>query len=229
MRCEVTRDSFAELKNNSCHGSAKCDRRFSPPAFFRRLAPVLLALALLLLLPNRASAQGLELNGGWTYITGDFGTSGFNAGAAWWFTKHVTIGADYESSWNATNLGIFTFTQIGAIAVHSHLQSFVIGPRIFFSTGWTDKHKLNPFGEAQFGVSHLNQRVQQANLPSVSASGTDFTWLLGGGAEYLLSPHWSARGNLDFFRTHFANAGQNRLRLVLGVTYTFGERGTQKK
>jgi len=137
----------------------------------------------------------------------------------------VTIAADYESSWNATNLGIFTFTSIGAIAVHSRLQSFVAGPRIFFATSWTDKHKLDPFGEAQFGVSHLRQTIQQPNVPSVSASGTDFTWLLGGGAEYLLSPRWSVRGNLDFFRTHFASEGQNRLRLVLGVAYTFGQRG----
>jgi hypothetical protein len=48
--------------------------------------------------------------------------------------------------------------------------------------------------------------------------------MLGGGAEYLFSPHWSGRANLDFLRTHLANEGQSRLRLVLGIRYTFGSR-----
>lgn len=43
-------------------------------------------------------------------------------------------------------------------------------------------------------------------------------------AEYLLSPHWSGRANLDLLRTHIANEGQSRLRLVIGLTYTFGAR-----
>jgi hypothetical protein len=63
----------------------------------------------------------------------------------------------------------------------SHLENFLVGPRIFFSTNWTDKHKLNPFGEVQIGGSHLNQKVSQVNMPTVSASETDFSWLLGGG------------------------------------------------
>src|SRR3974390_495516 len=100
-----------------------------------------------LTMPNIAHGQGLELNGGWAYNSGNFGTNGFNVGAAWWFTKNVTIAANYDSSWDSTSLGLFQFTQIGAIAVHSHLQNFLVGPRIFFSTDWTDKHKLNPFGE----------------------------------------------------------------------------------
>jgi len=186
---------------------------------------VLVVCTLLLGSSERVSAQGLELGGGYTHITGDLGTNGFDVGAAWWFTKHVTLAANYESSWKGTNLSVFTFTSIGAISVHSHMQSFLAGPRIFFSTGWTDKHKLNPFGEVQIGLSHLNQRVQQVNVPNVSASDTEVAWALGGGAEYLFTPHWSARANLDLLRTHFASAGQNRFRLVLGVTYTFGARG----
>lgn len=58
----------------------------------------------------------------------------------------------------------------------------------------------------------------------MSASDSAFSWMLGGGLEYLLNPHWSGRANLEFLRTHLANEGQSRLRLVLGVTYTFGSR-----
>jgi hypothetical protein len=177
-----------------------------------------------LMLPWTARGQGLEVSGGWAHVTQDFGTDGFNLGAAWWFTNRVSVAADYDSGWDTSSLSNFAFTQVGAIAVKSHLQSFLVGPRVFFSTEWTDEHKLNPFGEAQFGVSHLSQKVTQANMPSVSASDTAFSWMLGGGADYLFNPHWSGRANLDFLRTHLANQGQSRLRLVLGVTYTFGSR-----
>jgi outer membrane protein OmpA-like peptidoglycan-associated protein len=105
--------------------------------------------------------------------------------------------------------------------VHSHLQNVLFGPRIFFSTKWTDKHRLTPFGEAEFGVSHLSQDVEQQNQPTVSASDTAFSWMLGGGVDYRLFSHFSARGNLDLLRTHFANQGQSHLRLVLGIDYTF--------
>lgn len=189
------------------------------------LGMVFLALiAGLVVFPNTAMAQGLEIGGGWSHVTGDFGTNGFNAGAAWWATNRVTLAVDYDSSWNSSALGVFAFTQVGAIAVKSHLQTLVVGPRVFFTTGWTTRHKLNPFGEAQFGVSHLNQKVTQVNVPTVSASDTAFTWMLGGGAEYLITPHWSGRINMDLLRTHFSNSGQSHFRLVLGVRYSFGER-----
>lgn len=124
-----------------------------------RLCLSLFLLTFLVAIPSKtARAQGLEVHGGWVHVTGDFGTDGFNVGAAWWFTKRVTLAADYDSGWDTTSLSNFAFTQIGAIAVKSHLQSALFGPRVFFSTDWTDTHKLNPFGEAQFGVSHLSQK-----------------------------------------------------------------------
>lgn len=175
-------------------------------------------------LPQTARGQGLEVGGGWSHVTGDFGTDGFNVGAAWWFTKRVTLAADYDSTWDTSSLTNFAFSHVGAIATKGHLQSFVLGPRVFFSTDWTDKHKLNPFGEAQFGVSHLSQDVTQIGVPTLSASDSAFTWMLGGGADYLFSSHWSGRANIDFLRTHLSNEGQSRLRLALGIRYTFGSR-----
>ena len=78
--------------------------------------------------------------------------------------------------------------------------------------------------QAQSGVSHLYQKVAQVNMPGVSANDRAFSWMLGGGAEYLLTPHWSARANLDFLRTHLTNQGQSGLRPVLVITYTIGSR-----
>jgi ketosteroid isomerase-like protein len=194
--------------------------------FILKFCPILYVMTILgaFSLPETARGQGLEVGGGWSHVTGDFGTDGFNVGAAWWFTKRVTMAADYDSTWDTSSLTNFAFTQVGGIATKSHLQSFIVGPRVFFSTKWTDKHKLNPFGEAQFGVSHLSQDVEQVGVPTLSASDSGFTWMLGGGADYLFSSRWSGRANVDFLRTHLANEGQSRLRLVLGIRYTFGSR-----
>jgi OmpA family len=192
-------------------------------AFSRALFPLLvlqLLLATFVLSPT-VRGQGLQLGGGYTHISGNNGTDGFDVRGAWFFTRRISIAADYDSSWDSSTLGTFTFTDVGAIAVHSHLQNVLFGPRIFFSTKWTDKHRLTPFGEAEFGVSHLSQDVEQQNQPTVSASDTAFSWMLGGGVDYRLFSHFSARGNLDLLRTHFANQGQSHLRLVLGIDYTF--------
>ena len=198
-------------------------RTLRPPS--RASFPVLLLLLVAgSVLPSVTCGQGLQVGGGYTHVTGDQGTNGFDVRGAWFFTKQVSLAGEYDSSWGSSTLGTFAFTQTGPIAVNSHLQDVLFGPRIFFATKWTDKHKLNPFGEAEFGVSNLNQKVTQQNMPSVSASDTAFSWMLGGGVDYKLLWHLSARANLDLLRTHLANEGQSHFRLVLGVDYTFGSR-----
>jgi hypothetical protein len=105
------------------------------------------------------------------------------------------------------------------------MQNALVGPRFFFTNSWTDKHKLNPFFEAQFGESWLNQRLSVPDRPETAESAQSFSWMLGGGAEYLLDPHWSARLSLGFLRSHLADQGQSQLRFVAGITYTLGKRG----
>ena len=190
-----------------------------------KLSSILFLLTFLspLLLPQIAHGQGLEVGGGWAFMNNN-GGNGFDVDAAWWFTKQVTLAANYDGVWNNQLLGTFAFTSIGNVAVKGHLQNAIVGPRIFFSTGWTTRHKLNPFGEAQFGESWLKQSVNTGTAGNISASANCFSWELGGGAEYLLSPHWSARMNLDLLRTHFNDQGQSHLRFVLGITYTIGTR-----
>jgi hypothetical protein len=170
------------------------------------------------------SAQNLEVSGGYVHITQDFGLNGFNVGAAWWFSPKVTLAFDYDNAYNTSNLGNFELTRIGAIVIKNHLQDILIGPRIFFPQKKIKKYKFDPFAEIQFGVSHLNTRVEQITLPTLSASDNAFSWMLGGGADYALNTHWSARLKLDLLRTHFADQGQSRLRVGLGVAYTFGGR-----
>jgi opacity protein-like surface antigen len=192
-----------------------------------RLCSILFAMALLAtLMPSHvAYGQGLELSTGWAHVTGDEGTDGFAVGGAWWFSKVVTLGLNYDDSWDTSPLTNFNITALGAVVTKSHLQNLMVGPRIFFTTDWTTKHKLVPFVENQYGYSFLAQTVRIATVGQAEASSDKFSWLLGGGAEYLFNPHWSARINLDLLRTHFADEGQSHLRMVIGLTYTFGPRG----
>jgi hypothetical protein len=198
--------------------------RFSGALLLRAFLPSLMAVMAMIFLPQSISAQDLELTAGYAHVTQDFGTNGFAVGAAWWFTPHITVAANYDSTWNTSHIGVFEVTSVGLVVSKAHLQSFLIGPRIFFYSHKVKKYKLGVFGESQYGASHVNTTLQQAAVSSVSSSDTAFTWTLGGGADFPFTPHWSARGNLDFMRTHFAAAGQSRLRLVLGIAYTFGSR-----
>jgi hypothetical protein len=192
--------------------------------------------AISLMCPARSGAQDLEVSGGWEHATSDFGVDGFNLGAAWFFQPRLALAAQYDGMWDTSRVGAFEFTSVGAIVSQSHLQDFLVGPRFYFpvytinntnNSNRSRNHKvyrLYPFAEAQFGVSHLHQTIQAGLTPPVANSDSAFSWMLGGGVEYPLSDHWSARGNLDLLRTHLNASAQSRLRLGVGIAYTFGER-----
>jgi opacity protein-like surface antigen len=181
--------------------------------------------ALSLICPWRSGAQGLEVSGGYAHSTADFGLDGFSLGVGYFFTPHVSIAAEYDGLWDTSRVGTFEFTDVGVVVAQSHLQNFLVGPRYYFGSYKAGKmHTINPFGEAQFGVSHLHQSIQEAVNPVATNEDSAFSWMLGGGVDYPLSSHWAARGTLDMFRTHFNANAQSRLRIGIGIAYTFGER-----
>ena len=170
------------------------------------------------------SKRNLELSGGWVHVTGDNGTDGFDVGAALWFSKRVSIAFNYDYARDNSALGAFALTSVGLVTVNSKLQNWLVGPRVFFPSVKVTRIHLDPFAEFQVGGTHLSQRLNSVSTGSTSASDTAFSWMLGGGVDYVLSPHWAARGNIDFLRTHLISSGQSRLRFVLGVDYTFRRR-----
>ena len=188
------------------------------------LTPLLLFSLARAAFPVNVSAQLLnraEVGGGWAHSTGNSGTDGLNLAGALRFTPKVSIAADYDALWDNSRIGIFELTQVGAVTSKTHLQNLLFGPRIFFSTAQIRKYKFIPFGEAQFGMSHINSKIESVSMPSVETSDTAFSWLLGGGADYRFSGRWSGRFRLGFLRTHFADTGQSRLRFSIGIAYTF--------
>lgn len=138
------------------------------------------------------STSNLELSGGWVHSTGDSGLDGFNVGASLWFNRRVSIAFDYDKAGDTSTLGNFGLTSAGLISVKSHMQNWLIGPRVFFPTKKIKRFDLDPFGEFQFGGTYLNQNISQAGAGSMSASDTAYSWMLGGGVDYVLSPHWAA-------------------------------------
>ena len=192
-------------------------------------ATVLLSFAMLF--PTNLHAQfihNLELSGGWVHNSGFNGLDGFNVGAALWFTNRVSVAFDFDHAGDTSQLAAFALTNAGLVTTKNRMQDYLIGPRIFFhSKEIKVLHTLHPFGEFQLGASHLNNTLTQVGVGSQSASDNAGSWLLGGGADLLLSPRWAGRMNIGLLRTHFADSGQSHLRFSLGVVHTFGSRKVQ--
>ena len=183
---------------------------------------------LLFLFSTRSMAQNLhnlEVGGGWAYVSSNFGVNGFNVGADYWFSPRVSGVFSYDDAWDTSSIGNFVLTPVGQIAIKSHLQNYLFGPRIAFAKKKIKNYEFVPFGEFQIGGTHLRSEVQQTSTGiKQTASDNAFSWMLGGGADYVFSDHWTARANLDFLRTHLANSGQSQLRLVIGVAYSIKSR-----
>jgi opacity protein-like surface antigen len=176
-------------------------------------------------MPVAIGAQGLEVSGGYAHSTADFGLDGFDVGVGYFFGPRVSVAAEYDGLWDTSRVGTFEFTDTGAVVAQSHLQDFLVGPRSYCGSYKVGKRRMiNPFAEAQVGVSHLHQSIQEGVNPAVTNEDSAFSWMLGGGADYPLSSHWAARGTLDLLRTHFNANAQSRLRIGIGIAYTFGER-----
>jgi opacity protein-like surface antigen len=167
------------------------------------------------------SKGNLEFSGGWIHSTGDNGLDGYNLGAAIWFTRRISVGFEYDHAGDTSSIGVFSLTSVGLVTVKSTMQSWLVGPRVFFPSKTIKRFDVDPFAEFKIGATHLNQRLSQVGGLSQSASDSAYSWMLGGGADYVVSPHWALRGNLDLLRTHLVESGQTRLRFVVGVNYTF--------
>jgi opacity protein-like surface antigen len=188
-------------------------------------------LLLVISIPATAFAQfeleRVEVSGGWTHLTGNGGLDGVNAGAGWYFTDRVAIVSDLDFTWDTSKQTVFDLLpSTGAIKTKSNEQNYLFGGRVrirgFKPLHTLEKRKLLPFGEVLFGWSRLHQEIKDtAGTISAEAADRAFTWAFGGGVDYTLSAKWVARGKVDFVRTHFADEGQSRLRLNIGLAYRF--------
>jgi hypothetical protein len=94
------------------------------------------------------------------------------------------------------------------ISVNSHLDNFLVGPRLGVSVG-----KVRPFAEAFVGFAHVNTHG--------FGSDTSISSGVGGGIDYsffhLLG--WRLQG--DYIHTNLFNTPQNNVRLSTGLVFHF--------
>ena len=94
---------------------------------------------------------------------------------------------------------------------------YLWGPSLVIPLG-----RATPFFQVLIGVAHA-----KAVMFDTSSRQTEFTWALGGGFDYRLTPHFAFRPlELEFLRTHFFafednELAQNDFRASTGIVFRF--------
>ena len=171
----------------------------------------------------------LEFGGGYQHATGDSGLDGFTIGVGWNPIPNAGLYLNYDGLFDHSNIGAFALTHIGLTTVNSNMKSLLTGPRVFLpglfkGKGQIKGNVLIPFLDAAFGESRLHSELTQQNTGTTKAADTAFVWGVGGGGDFRVYPHITVRPNIGFLRTHFANAGQSRLRFGISVLYSLRSR-----
>jgi hypothetical protein len=190
-----------------------------------------LVVMLMFSLPSWAQAN-IEFYGGYRHISGDQGLDGYTLGGGWYPIPQAELHLTYDGTYDNSTIGAFALTSVGLTLVNSHLQEILTGPRyflpgVFKSHGHIQGHLLIPYVEAGFGEARLHTDLKSVNIAAVQAADTAFVWQLGGGADFRLYRHITARGDFGFLRTHFANGGQGRVRLGLSLVWSARPRETE--
>jgi hypothetical protein len=95
--------------------------------------------------------------------------------------------------------------------VTGHEYEVLFGPRVGVPLG-----KIRPFGEALFGIGHINSSSQ-----SLTGSNNSFANALGGGFDYRLFRVLAWRVEGDYVRTRFFSNHQNDVRISTGIVLRF--------
>jgi Outer membrane protein beta-barrel domain len=92
--------------------------------------------------------------------------------------------------------------------VNSHLDNFLLGPRVSVSIG-----KIRPFAQAEVGVAHVNTNG--------FGSDTSISSGVGGGIDYSFFHLLGWRIQVDYLHTHLFSAPQNNVRISTGLVFHF--------
>ena len=124
---------------------------------------------------------------------------------------HLGIVTDYSAHYGSQSF-LLAIPPGGSVStnVTGHEWAVLFGPRLSIPVG-----KISPFGEALFGVSHIN------NGGFVSNANTSFATALGGGLDYSLVRILALRLEADYMRTRFFSTAQNDMRFSTGLVFRF--------
>lgn len=94
------------------------------------------------------------------------------------------------------------------VNVNSHIDNFLVGPRVSLSVG-----SFRPFAEALFGFGHVNTNG--------FGSDTSFASGVGGGLDYKIFKPIAWRFQGDYLHTKLFNVTQNNVRISTGLVLRF--------
>jgi len=174
---------------------------------------------ILFLLATLASAQAPSLGnifGGYSYYNTDLGAerqslNGWQGSVEGkFFLPFIGIVADVSANYGNLRFPICPVTPVplpgpcASVGVNSHVDNFLIGPRVSITLG-----KVRPFAEALFGAAHVNT--------SGFGSDTSFSTGVGGGLDYYLVHLLGVRLEADYLHSNLFNNPQQNVRISTGV------------
>ncbi len=185
------------------------------------------------LLASTAFAQDLmpksEISAGYTFGSLDQGSgfsransNGWHTGMNTYLSKWLGIEGNFAGLGHTDSASItdpISGNTVSSSVSQKHL-TFVAGPRIGFGSS-----KFNPYFHTLFGMDRMSIDSKSNVLGQaidISASDTGLAWVLGGGTEIGMTPHFALNTGFDYLMTRHGSASQNNVRLMLGVAYRFG-------
>ena len=149
-----------------------------------------------------------DISAGYSFLrvggTGGANLNGFNSSFTYnandWFGIAGDIGVYHASPGGVSVTGL----------------TYTFGPRLTYRKS----DHFMPFGEALFGASHAS-----ATGGGLTASGNQFTYILGGGVELPLGSHnWALRPEADYVGLRASGATVNCFRISVGIVYHIGQK-----
>jgi opacity protein-like surface antigen len=189
---------------------------------------ILFVLFALLGFSSSAPAQDApraELFGGYSYLRVSPGSvlegaggSGFTTSLAGNLTHNFGLVAEFSRHSRSLDFSD-VINQPGAGGIQLRALTYLFGPRLTLRGG-----NLEPFAHALFGAA--NGRVEATGIGiGERASGTAFTFALGGGLDLKVRKKLAIRvGQLDYLRTRTSDLGLNSVRYSTGLVFRLGTR-----
>jgi hypothetical protein len=171
---------------------------------------VILAVLLIGALPLLAQNESprVEVFGGYSYVSADFGGGGRQSLNGWNGQANINV-----NRWLGLT-GDFGGYYGSPFHVSLHDFSFLFGPTLTYR-----QQHFAPFFHALFGGNHTS-----VSALGRSTSDSVFAMAIGGGLDIPLKPRFGLRlAQVDWLRTNNFGGTQNNIRVSTGVMFNFGK------
>ena len=149
---------------------------------------------------------------------------GWNFSAAVTTHKWLALAADF-GGYYGTATGFEAFKPPNCVLCTTNfggtlrsVHTFVAGPQIFHRQGG-----VTIFAHSLFGGASTKLELTDGVSPITPQTDTSFAMVLGGGADFKISPHVALRAQPGYLMTSVVGTRQNNLRFSAGLVFGFGQ------